>query len=341
MTVRFSVTVRQVREDGSEARLDGELAAALAGPAEQFAGDGWPGRRGEARRLDHGEREKAIAESGPGAAAAAAGGHVRHRLPRGRSGSRQVTSAAGIRHGSVEKGHDRGVVSIFGPVRVDAAGLPQPARGEPVPGRRAVGAARGPVLAGDARPGRPITWPRAGYGQAQEVIEARTGVTDRPRPAGRASPRTSPPGPVTSTSSGPATRTPDLPGSDVIMMQADGKGIAHAPRAPQERRQGADAAHPGIKKMAEIVAVADFTPAVREPGGHRRPARPPQGAPRPRGPGQMGRGLGHRDHRGHDRRPRSTRPTAATRSGSGSGCSSSTGTSSRSPPSRPTRENAA
>ena len=38
MTVRFSVTVRQVREDGSEAPLDGELAAALAGPAEQFAG---------------------------------------------------------------------------------------------------------------------------------------------------------------------------------------------------------------------------------------------------------------------------------------------------------------
>ena len=38
MTVRFSVTVRQVREDGSEAPLDGELAAALAAPAEQFAG---------------------------------------------------------------------------------------------------------------------------------------------------------------------------------------------------------------------------------------------------------------------------------------------------------------
>ena len=38
VTVRFSVTVRQVREDGSEVPLDGELAAALAAPAEQFAG---------------------------------------------------------------------------------------------------------------------------------------------------------------------------------------------------------------------------------------------------------------------------------------------------------------
>ena len=44
MTARFSVTVRQVREDGSEAPLEGELAAALAAPAEQFAG--WrPGQR--------------------------------------------------------------------------------------------------------------------------------------------------------------------------------------------------------------------------------------------------------------------------------------------------------
>ena len=38
MTVRFSVSVRQVLEDGSEAPLEGELAAALAAPAEQFAG---------------------------------------------------------------------------------------------------------------------------------------------------------------------------------------------------------------------------------------------------------------------------------------------------------------
>ena len=49
-----------------------------------------------------------------------------------------------------------------------------------------------------------------------------------------------------------------------MMMQADGKGIA---MRPEHRKGGgkADAAHPGIKKMAEIVAVADFTPAVREP----------------------------------------------------------------------------
>jgi len=38
VAVTLSVTVRQVREDGSEVPLDGELAAALAGPAEQFAG---------------------------------------------------------------------------------------------------------------------------------------------------------------------------------------------------------------------------------------------------------------------------------------------------------------
>ena len=63
MTVRFSVTVRRVLEDGSEVPLDGELAAALAGPAEQFAGlAAWAA--GEARYLDHGERETVIGEEG-------------------------------------------------------------------------------------------------------------------------------------------------------------------------------------------------------------------------------------------------------------------------------------
>ena len=58
MTVRLSVTVRQVLEDGSEVPVDGELAAALAAP-RQFAGlVSWAAE--EARYLDHGEREKVI-----------------------------------------------------------------------------------------------------------------------------------------------------------------------------------------------------------------------------------------------------------------------------------------
>ena len=63
MTVRFSVTVRQVREDGTEVPVEGELAAALAGPAEQFAGlASWAAE--EARFLDHGEREDVIGQEG-------------------------------------------------------------------------------------------------------------------------------------------------------------------------------------------------------------------------------------------------------------------------------------
>ena len=65
-------------------------------------------------------------------------------------------------------------------------------------------------------------------------------------------------------SSGPATPSDAPPGGDVLMMQADGKGIALRPEHRKNAGKG-DAAHPGIKKMAEIVAVADFTPAVREP----------------------------------------------------------------------------
>jgi hypothetical protein len=38
VTVRFSVTVRQVLENGTEVPVEEELAAALDGTAEQFAG---------------------------------------------------------------------------------------------------------------------------------------------------------------------------------------------------------------------------------------------------------------------------------------------------------------
>ena len=117
VTVRLSVTVRQVLEDGSEVPVEGELAAALAGPAEQFAGlVSWTAE--EARYLDHGEREEVIGQEGRELQrrlleAAFALDAAREERP-----AAPVISAAGIRHGTVEAGHERGVASVFGPVRV-------------------------------------------------------------------------------------------------------------------------------------------------------------------------------------------------------------------------------
>ena len=74
------------------------------------------------------------------------------------------------------------------------------------------------------------------------------------------------------------------------MMQGDGKGIA---MRPEHRRNAGkeDGTRPGVKKMAEIVAVADFTPLSgsrrtsppRPPAARRTPARRPgtSGYPRP------------------------------------------------------------
>ena len=57
MTVRVSVTVTQVHEDGSESPLDGDLAAALAGPAEQFSEMiAWAARRRQALITGSGRR---------------------------------------------------------------------------------------------------------------------------------------------------------------------------------------------------------------------------------------------------------------------------------------------
>ena len=260
VTVRFSVTVRQVREDGSEAPAEEELAAALAGPAEQFAGLlSWAAE--EARFLDLGEREEVIGQEGR---------ELQRRLLEAtfaidaarEERAARVTSAAGIPHGSVEAGHERGVASVFGPVRVSRMAYRN--RREPnlypadaqsiLPddpyslGMRALVAYH---LAG------------GGFGQAQEVIEARTGVTvGRAQLTGLAEDLAAWTGDFYEERARDAEE--DLPDTDVIMMQGDGKGIA---LRPEHRKSGgnSDAAHPGIKKMAEIVAVADFTPAIREP----------------------------------------------------------------------------
>ncbi len=116
VAVTLSVTVRQVRDDGTEAPVDGELAAALSGPAEQFAGLlTWAAD--ESGFLDHGEREDVIGQEGR---------ELQRRLLQATfalDSAREeriahVTSAAGIPHGSVEAGQSRGLASVFGPVRV-------------------------------------------------------------------------------------------------------------------------------------------------------------------------------------------------------------------------------
>ena len=259
MAISVSVTVTQVDDDGGQHPVDAELAAALAGPAEQFSTMlAWAA--GPAAGLDHGQREQVLGTEGR---------ELQRRLLQAtftidcarEERVSQVTSAAGIRHGTVEKGHDRGVASVFGPVRAE---------------RLAYRNVREPNLyPADARwmlPEDPYSLgmralvafhlATGGYGQAQEVIAARTGMRiGRAQLTGLAADLAALTGDFYARR---AVHAQDCPPGDVLMMQADGKGIALRP----EHRGGTgttDATHPGIKKMAEIVAVADFTPAVREP----------------------------------------------------------------------------
>jgi hypothetical protein len=258
VTVRLSVTVMQVREDGSEVPVDGELAAALAGPAEQFAGC-CPGRRARRGFCDHGEREEVIG---------AEGRELQRRLLEAtlaldsarEERVAQVTSAAGIRHGTAEAGHGRGLASVFGPVRVSRIAYRNRREPNLYPADVRWNLPEDPYSLG-MRALAVFHLAAGGYGQAQEVIQARTGVTvGRAELAGLAADL------AAWTGDFYAGRARDadtgLPDSDVIMMQGDGKGIA---MRPEHRTASSDAAHPGIKKMAGIVAVADFTPAPREP----------------------------------------------------------------------------
>ena len=330
MTVRFSVTVRQVLEDGTEVPAEEELAAALAGTAEQFAGlAAWAAD--EARFCDLGEREEVIGTEGRELQRRLLEATLAVDAAREERAAR-VTSAAGIGHGSVEGGHERGVTSVFGPVRVSRMAYrnrrepnlyPADARwilpDDPYSlGMRALAAYH---LAG------------GGFGQAQEVIRERTGVTvGRAQLAGLAEDLAA----WTDDFYEQRARDADddLPDTDVIMMQGDGKGIALRPEHRKNAGQ-ADTAHPGIKKMAEIVAVADFTPAAREPEDIAAPPARRRAHPGPKARDKWVSASITESIEDMIARGLSTRPTAATRSTSASGSSSSTGTSSRSPPSRP------
>jgi len=258
--VRIKVTFRQVLDDGTEAGLDSELAAALEDSAEQFAGlAGWAGD--ESRYLDHAEREKALMEEGRELQRRLL--QATYRLDAGQEERAEgVTSAAGVRHGTLERGCRRGLETVFGPVTVTRMAYRN--RREPN---------LYPADARQAFPSDPYSMgmralaarhlASSGYQQAQDDIAARTGVTIRPAQlAGIAKDLARWTGDFYAERARDAEQ--DLPATDVIMMQGDGKGIAMRPEHRKNKGKE-DGTRPGIKKMAEIVAVADFTPAVREP----------------------------------------------------------------------------
>jgi hypothetical protein len=258
--VRIKVTFRQVRDDGTEAGLDSELAAALEESAEQFAGlAGWAGD--ESRYLDHAEREEALMEEGRELQRRLL--QATYRLDAGQEErAEDVTSAAGVRHGTLERDCGRGLETVFGPVTVTRMAY----RNRKEPNLY-------PADARQALPGDPYSMgmralaarhlASSGYQQAQDDIEDRTGVRIRPAQlAGIARDLARWAGDFYEERARDAGEDADA--ADVIMMQGDGKGIAMRPE--HRRNKGKqDGTRPGIKKMAEIVAVADFTPAVREP----------------------------------------------------------------------------
>ena len=129
----------------------------------------------QAGRLDHGEREKAVAESGRElqrqvleATFAVDSAREQRAVP--------VTSAAGIRHGTVEAGHGRGVVSIFGPVRAERMAYRNRREANLYPADARWVLPEDPYSMG-MRALAAYHLAEGGYGQAQEVIKARTGVT--------------------------------------------------------------------------------------------------------------------------------------------------------------------
>jgi len=212
--------------------------------------------------LDHGEREEAISREGR---------ELERRLLQAtflldaarEERAPHVTSAAGVRHRTVEAGQGRGLASVFGPVRVTRMACRHGHQENLYPADARSVMPRDPYSMG-MRALAAFHLAGAGYGQAQEIIQDRTGVRiGHAQLAGIARDLAAWTDDFYQERSRDAEEE-EQPDSDVIMMQGDGKGIA---MRPEHRRNAGkqDGTRPGIKKMAEIVAVADFTPAVREP----------------------------------------------------------------------------
>ena len=226
MAARLMVTVRQVLEDGSEAAADGELAAALADSAEQFAGLlTWAAE--ESRYLDHGEREEAISREGRELERLLLQATFRLDAAREERAS-QVTSAAGVRHRTVEPGQERGPASVFGPVRAARMAYRHGHEENLYPADARSVMPADPYSMG-MRALAAFHLASAGYGQAREIIADRTGVRiGHARLAGIARDL------AAWTDDFYAGRSRDAgeeeqPATDVIMMRGDGKGIAMRP----------------------------------------------------------------------------------------------------------------
>ena len=172
-----------------------------------------------------------------------------------------------------------------------------------------------------------------GFGQAQEVIEAGTGVTvGRAQLTGIAEDLAAWTGDFYEQVPRRGTRRP----ARRLRDHDAGRRQGHRDAPGARKNGGTDPAHPGVKKMAEIVAVADFTPAAREPEDIAAPPARRQAHPGPRArdkwvSASVTDSIEDMIAAAYDEADRRDR------SGSASASSSSTGTSSRSPPSRPRR----
>ena len=186
-----------------------------------------------------------------------------------------VTERGGIPHGSVEKATAGAWPACSG--RSGSPGWPTgtAAGAEPVPGRRPQ------VLPGDPTPGHagPAAshLAAAGSGRPRRLIERTTGVTVGRAQLACAEDLAAWTGDFYEERS--ATRKKRAADSDVIMMQGDGKGIA---MRPEHRRNGRERGrHPPGSRRWPRSSRSPTLPRRPRAGGHRRPARPPPGAPRP------------------------------------------------------------
>ena len=255
------------------AYAQGAAAAPFARSQEMFSSVAAELESAETGRCSHGELEDLLSRRSRELMRMMMQDHLDLRAAREQR-REEVAGADGVRRTRVEKGHQRELVTVFGPVTVTrmAYRAPEAANLYPADGvlnlpeekhshglrqLAAVESTRGSFAQAAAAVER-STRIRVGKRQVEQLAQAAAADVDSFYAARRPGPR---------------------PDTDLLVMTADGKGIPMRPEALRETtRKAAAGSKPklatrlspgektGRKRMAELGCVYDATPVPRAPG---------------------------------------------------------------------------
>ena len=251
----------------------------------------------EAGRLTHGELEAQLGTAGRDLIRQLLQDHLDLRAAREERRA-DVTGADQVTRSRAESGHQRPLATVFGQVRVTRMAYRAPGAANLYPADAALNLPAGKYSHGLRRLAAAQA-ARGSFGDGTEAIRRSAGLRIGKRQVENLARVAAADADSFYAAARPAAAA--APATDVLVISADGKGIIMRPGSLRPRaRQNAAKSSAKLatrltrgevrhhKRMAEVGAACDLTPAPRTPAGIIAP--PGAGPPRPAAPGPAARG---------------------------------------------------